>query len=60
MPSRAPEIAAETFAWVSRRRGYQIIGRRYADADVLAASAGFEQLRPWAGRHRACAKRELA
>ena len=25
----------------------QIIGRRYADADVLAASAAFERLRPW-------------
>jgi amidase/aspartyl-tRNA(Asn)/glutamyl-tRNA(Gln) amidotransferase subunit A len=38
----------------------QIIGRRYADADVLAASAAFEQLRPWAGRYRACAERALA
>jgi amidase len=37
--------------------GMQIIGRRYADADVLAASAAFEQLRPWAGRYRACATR---
>lgn len=27
--------------------GMQIIGRRYADADVLAASAAFERLRPW-------------
>jgi amidase/aspartyl-tRNA(Asn)/glutamyl-tRNA(Gln) amidotransferase subunit A len=28
--------------------GMQIAGRRYADVDVLAASAAFEQLRPWA------------
>jgi amidase len=27
--------------------GMQIIGKRYADADVLRASAVFEQLRPW-------------
>jgi amidase/aspartyl-tRNA(Asn)/glutamyl-tRNA(Gln) amidotransferase subunit A len=27
--------------------GMQIIGRRYADADVFAASAAFERLRPW-------------
>jgi amidase/aspartyl-tRNA(Asn)/glutamyl-tRNA(Gln) amidotransferase subunit A len=27
--------------------GMQIIGRRYADAEVLAASATFERLRPW-------------
>ena len=27
--------------------GMQLIGRRYADADVLAASAAFERLRPW-------------
>ena len=26
--------------------GMQLIGRRYADADVLAASAAFERLRP--------------
>jgi amidase/aspartyl-tRNA(Asn)/glutamyl-tRNA(Gln) amidotransferase subunit A len=25
----------------------QIVGRRYADADVIAASAAFERLRPW-------------
>ena len=29
--------------------GMQIVGRRYADADVLAASAAFERLRPWTG-----------
>jgi amidase/aspartyl-tRNA(Asn)/glutamyl-tRNA(Gln) amidotransferase subunit A len=27
--------------------GMQVIGRRYADADVLAASAAFERIRPW-------------
>jgi amidase len=27
--------------------GMQIAGRRYGDADVLAASAAFERLRPW-------------
>jgi amidase/aspartyl-tRNA(Asn)/glutamyl-tRNA(Gln) amidotransferase subunit A len=27
--------------------GMQIVGRRYADVDVLAASAAFEQIKPW-------------
>jgi Asp-tRNA(Asn)/Glu-tRNA(Gln) amidotransferase A subunit family amidase len=27
--------------------GMQIIGKRYADSDVLAASAVFERMRPW-------------
>jgi amidase len=27
--------------------GLQIIGRRYADGDVIAASAAFERVRPW-------------
>ena len=27
--------------------GMQIVGRRYADVDVIAASAEFERLRPW-------------
>jgi amidase len=27
--------------------GMQIVGKRYADADVITASAVFEQLRPW-------------
>ena len=31
--------------------GMQIVGRRYADLDVLAASATFERLRPWAGTY---------
>jgi amidase/aspartyl-tRNA(Asn)/glutamyl-tRNA(Gln) amidotransferase subunit A len=39
--------------------GMQIIGRRYADADVLAASAAFERLRPWHDRYALCAKRPL-
>jgi amidase/aspartyl-tRNA(Asn)/glutamyl-tRNA(Gln) amidotransferase subunit A len=33
--------------------GMQIIGRRYADADVLAASAVFERIRPWRDSYRA-------
>jgi amidase len=39
--------------------GMQIIGRRYADADVLAASAAFERLRPWQDTYRQCAQRPL-
>ena len=39
--------------------GMQIIGRRYADADVLAASATFERLRPWAESYRICADRVI-
>jgi amidase/aspartyl-tRNA(Asn)/glutamyl-tRNA(Gln) amidotransferase subunit A len=39
--------------------GMQIIGRRYADADVLAASAAFERLRPWRDAYRICASRPL-
>ena len=39
--------------------GMQIIGRRYADADVLAASAVFERLRPWAATYDACRSRPL-
>ena len=39
--------------------GMQIIGRRYADGDVLAASATFERLRPWAPTYQACARRPL-
>jgi amidase len=34
--------------------GMQIVGRRYADADVIAASAEFERLRPWMGTYRRC------
>ncbi len=39
--------------------GMQIIGRRYADADVLAASATFERLRPWHETYQLCARRPL-
>jgi amidase len=35
--------------------GMQIIGRRYADMDVLAASAAFERLRPWRHTYELCA-----
>jgi amidase len=38
----------------------QIIGRRYAEADVLAASAAFERLRPWADTYRICRERSRA
>jgi amidase/aspartyl-tRNA(Asn)/glutamyl-tRNA(Gln) amidotransferase subunit A len=31
--------------------GMQIAGRRYGDADVLAASAAFERMRPWHGEY---------
>jgi amidase/aspartyl-tRNA(Asn)/glutamyl-tRNA(Gln) amidotransferase subunit A len=37
----------------------QIIGRRYADADVLAASAAFERLRPWRDTYQVCRERPL-
>lgn len=39
--------------------GMQIVGRRYADADVFAASAAFEQLRPWAQHYDICAARSI-
>ena len=39
--------------------GMQIIGRRYADADVLAASAAFERVRPWADTYKICAARPI-
>lgn len=39
--------------------GMQIVGRRYADADVFAASAAFEQLRPWAQHYEICAARPV-
>ena len=39
--------------------GMQIIGRRYADVDVLAASATFERLRPWHETYQLCAARPL-
>jgi amidase len=40
--------------------GMQIIGRRNADADVLAASAAFERLRPWHDHYRLCQERSLS
>jgi len=39
--------------------GMQIIGRRYADADVFAASAAFERLHPWRDTYRIPAERQL-
>ena len=35
--------------------GMQIVGRRYADADVFAASAEFERRRPWMDTYGRCA-----
>ncbi|MFO1055512.1 MAG: amidase [Dongiaceae bacterium] len=39
--------------------GLQIIGRRYADADVIAASAALERVRPWHADYRICRDRPL-
>ena len=39
--------------------GMQLIGRPYADADVLAAAATFERLQPWRDRYRICADRKF-
>lgn len=39
--------------------GMQIIGRREADGDVLAASAAFERARPWTDAYRICDQRPL-
>jgi amidase len=39
--------------------GMQLIGRRNADADVLAAAAAFERLQPWRDHYRICAGRKL-
>jgi len=39
--------------------GMQIIGRREADGDVLAASAAFERVRPWTDAYRICDERSL-
>jgi amidase/aspartyl-tRNA(Asn)/glutamyl-tRNA(Gln) amidotransferase subunit A len=39
--------------------GMQLIGRRYADADVLAASSAFERVRPWHDAYQVCAARPL-
>jgi amidase len=37
----------------------QVVGRRYADADVLAASAAFERLRPWHQTYELCRNRPV-
>ena len=39
--------------------GMQIIGRRYADSDVLAASGAFERLRPWQANYKICQDRKI-
>jgi amidase len=39
--------------------GMQIIGRRGADVDVLAASAAFERVRPWTDGYRMLEKRAV-
>lgn len=39
--------------------GLQIVGGRYADSDVLAASATFERLRPWMDTYKAVEQRPL-
>jgi amidase len=39
--------------------GMQIIGRRYADLDVLAASAAFEKARPWSHTYERCKARKI-
>ncbi len=39
--------------------GMQLIGRRYADDDVLAASAAFERVRPWQHTYQDCLARPL-
>lgn len=39
--------------------GMQIIGKRYGDADVLTASAVFEQIKPWAHIYEICKNRPL-
>lgn len=39
--------------------GMQIVGGRYADADVLAASAVFERLRPWQDDYKICQARTI-
>ena len=40
--------------------GLQIVGRRYADADVFAASAAFERIRPWKDTYAICEARPLS
>jgi amidase/aspartyl-tRNA(Asn)/glutamyl-tRNA(Gln) amidotransferase subunit A len=40
--------------------GLQLIGRRWADADLLAACAAFEAARPWVDTYGICASRPLS
>jgi amidase/aspartyl-tRNA(Asn)/glutamyl-tRNA(Gln) amidotransferase subunit A len=40
--------------------GLQLIGQRFADADVLAASAAYERMRPWSDQYGLAAQRPLA
>jgi amidase len=39
--------------------GMQILGRRYAGGDVLAAAAAVERVRPWRDAYEICMKRPL-
>ena len=39
--------------------GMQIIGRRYSDMDVIAASSVFESLHPWYKSYKQCADRPI-
>lgn len=40
--------------------GLQIVGARYADLTVIAASAEFERIRPWAHTYEKCRQRPLS
>jgi amidase/aspartyl-tRNA(Asn)/glutamyl-tRNA(Gln) amidotransferase subunit A len=56
-----PAASVPAGLWAGRLPiGMQIVGRRYADADVLAASAAFERLRPWQDSYRLCEARPLS
>lgn len=39
--------------------GIQIVGKRFADAEVITASANFEMVRPWKQHYRICQERSL-
>ena len=39
--------------------GMQIVGRRWGDADVFAASATFQRLQPWQETYRSCSARSI-
>ena len=39
--------------------GLQIVGKKYADADVITASAAYEAARPWRESYQICAERPL-